>query len=194
MAGLGDAARLNETVFKREPLDHFTTFFGFYILQSRAAAGDCAGALELARHFYGGMLDLGATTFWEEFNMKWLENASRIDELPQPGKFDVHLNSGPQRCYTGLRHSLCHGWGGGVAAFLSETLLGVQALEPGLKTVRITPQLGDLEYLDGTYPVPGGDAIRVRIARCASGEIERQITVPDTVALLPDHEYAKAGS
>ncbi|MEJ7684339.1 MAG: hypothetical protein WKG06_42120 [Segetibacter sp.] len=27
------------------------------------------------------MIKLGATTFWEDFNINWLPNASRIDEL-----------------------------------------------------------------------------------------------------------------
>lgn len=27
------------------------------------------------------MLDLGATTFWEDFDINWKKNAARIDEL-----------------------------------------------------------------------------------------------------------------
>ena len=36
------------------------------------------------------MLDVGATTFWEDFNMEWLPDAGRIDELVPAGKKDIH--------------------------------------------------------------------------------------------------------
>lgn len=32
------------------------------------------------------MLDLGATTFWEDFDISWKESAARIDEIPQKEK------------------------------------------------------------------------------------------------------------
>ncbi|MFQ9800204.1 MAG: hypothetical protein ACLR23_16090 [Clostridia bacterium] len=33
------------------------------------------------------MLSLGATTFWEDFDLRWLENAARIDELTPEEKW-----------------------------------------------------------------------------------------------------------
>ncbi len=40
------------------------------------------------------MLDVGATTFWEDFNMEWLPDAGRIDELVPAGKKDIHGDYG----------------------------------------------------------------------------------------------------
>ena len=82
------------------------------------------------------MLDYGATTFWEDFDLDWTNNAARIDELTPPGKKDLHSNFGA--CfYVGHRHSLCQGWASGPTAFLSQTVLGVRPLKPGFRRVRI---------------------------------------------------------
>ena len=82
------------------------------MLQAMAKAGNYTGALNDIRIFWGAMLDLGATTFWEDFNLDWVNNASRIDELVPEGKKDVHGDYGAY-CYLGLRHSFCHGWASG---------------------------------------------------------------------------------
>jgi hypothetical protein len=65
------------------------------------------------------MLDKGATTFWEDFDIAWAENSCRIDELPTPDKKDIHGDFGAF-CYIGYRHSLCHGWPAGVIQFIKE--------------------------------------------------------------------------
>jgi alpha-L-rhamnosidase len=126
------------------------------VLQVRAMAGDIDGSLAMIREFWGGMLSLGATSFWEHFNIDWLENASRIDQLPVEGKVDVHKDCG-EYCFVGLRHSLCHGWSGGPAAWLSRYVLGVRAAAPGFKKVIIDPRLGDLDYVKGSVPTPHGN-------------------------------------
>jgi len=86
------------------------------------------------------MLDLGATTFWEDFNLEWTSNAARIDELVPAGKKDIHGDYGAY-CYLGFRHSLCHGWASGPTAWLSQNVLGVKPLTPGCQRVRVAPQL-----------------------------------------------------
>ncbi|HEX2949295.1 MAG TPA: alpha-L-rhamnosidase, partial [Armatimonadota bacterium] len=88
LAGLVDPAVANAQVLACDPYHGVSTFFGYYILQARALAGDYAGALDLIRRYWGGMLDMGATTFWEDFDVSWMENAARIDELVPPGKKD----------------------------------------------------------------------------------------------------------
>ena len=59
-------------------------------------------------------------------------------------------------CYKGLRHSLSHGWSCGPAPFLSERVLGVKFLAPGGEKISVRPALGDLEYVEGTFPTPHG--------------------------------------
>jgi hypothetical protein len=65
------------------------------------------------------MLDKGATTFWEDFDLAWVEGSGRIDEFPKNGEKDIHGDCGDY-CYVGFRHSLCHGWSAGVIAFMKE--------------------------------------------------------------------------
>ena len=78
-----------------------------------------AEALHMLRAYYGAMLEKGATTFWEDLDMSWLEKTAAIDRLPEEGLRDLHGDSGIA-CYTGYRHSLCHGWSSAPTAFLAE--------------------------------------------------------------------------
>ena len=163
LAGMRDAQQTADHVLKVGGPQGVSTFYGFYVLQALAKSGDLDTALDFIRTYWGAMLDLGATTFWEDFNLEWTHNAARIDELVPPGKKDIHGDFGAY-CYVGFRHSLCHGWASGPTAWLSQTVLGVKPLEPGCTRVRIAPQLGRLEWAEGTYPTPHGP-IRVRHER-----------------------------
>lgn len=133
----------------------FSTFYGYYMLEAMAAAGRYSEAMDMIRSYWGGMLDLGATTFWEDFDLSWKDNAARIDSLVLEGKKDVHRDYGGY-CYKGFRHSLCHGWASGPTSWLSRHVLGIEILFPGCRRIRVTPHLGDLEWVEGTFPTPFG--------------------------------------
>jgi len=60
---------------------------------------------------------------------------------------------------------------------LSRVVLGIQPAEPGFKRVRIEPHLGDLKWVEGSYPTPLG-LIQVRHERQADGSIKTRGTVP----------------
>jgi len=155
LAGMEDARETNERVFQADPYRDLSTFYGYYLLEARAKAGDYLGALDLIRNYWGGMLDMGATTFWEGFSVDWMENSTRIDELPQPGKRDIHADFGAW-CYEGLRHSLCHGWAAGPTAWLIDHVLGLRPSSPGFAAMTIEPHLGDLEWAEGSIATPHG--------------------------------------
>lgn len=169
-------------VILRDGAHGFSTFYGYYMLEALARGGHYAEALRIISDYWGGMLDLGATTFWEDFDLEWLENAGRIDEMPLPGKTDVHAAYGDY-CYVGLRHSLCHGWASGPTAWLSQHVLGITPLEAGCRTVRIAPHLGDLAWAEGTFPTPYG-TIRVRHEKTPGGEILSRIDAPDEIVII----------
>ena len=160
----------------------FSTFYGYYMLRAMALAGNYQGALDVIRSFWGAMLDLGATTFWEDFNLEWLPNAAGIDELVPEGKKDIHGDYGDY-CYKGLRHSLCHGWASGPTSWLSEYVLGVQVVEPGCTKVRITPHLGDLQWVEGSFPTPKG-IITIRHEKTVDGKIKSEIKAPEGVEIV----------
>ncbi|MBP5639992.1 MAG: hypothetical protein J6X55_10970 [Victivallales bacterium] len=147
LAGICDAS----SVLTTDSTSGVSTFYGYYVLLAQPVAS----ALDVMRKYWGAMLDYGATTFWEDFNLDWIKNSNRIDELPVAGKDDLHADFG-DFCYKGLRHSLCHGWSGGPAAFLMEKVLGVTVTAPGARKLTIHPNLCDLEYIRGTFPTPMG--------------------------------------
>jgi len=182
LSGLKDPTTLNQEVMAIDGARRMSTFYGYYVLQGRAIAGDYQGALDCIREYWGAMLDLGATTFWEDFDLEWTENAAPIDELVPKGKKDIHGDFG-NYCYKGFRHSLCHGWASGPTAWLSEHVLGIKVLEPGCRAIKIDPHLADLKWAEGTYPTPRG-VIKVRHVRQTDGSITSRIEVPNGVRVV----------
>lgn len=182
MTGQADPKQVNETLLKQGGAKGMSTFMGYYILTARAMAGDYAGCLNCIREYWGGMLALGATTFWEDFDVDWMENASPIDELPQEGKVDIHACYGGY-CYQGHRHSFCHGWAGGATPWLSENVLGIKIKEPGCKKIAIEPHLEDLKWARGTYPTPYGE-IEVSHVKRKDGSVETKVSAPKEIEII----------
>jgi len=152
------------------------------MLEAMAQAGEHQMAINTVRDYWGAMLDMGATSFWEDFNVNWTNNAFRIDEMPVAGKKDIHGDYG-EFCYKGFRHSLCHGWAAGPAPFLINHILGIQPIEAGCKMIRVKPNLGDLTFAEGSYPTPLG-VVRVRHARRPDGTVTSDIKAPDGIKVV----------
>ena len=95
-----------------------STFMSYYVLKA-VASFDKKAAIAMMKEYYGAMLEKGATTFWEDFDLEWTKNSCRIDEFPTAGQKDIHGGFGAY-CYIGFRHSLCHGWSAGVLTFMEE--------------------------------------------------------------------------
>ncbi len=178
LAGFRDAADV-ATVLKKDGPKDLSTFYGFYVLNALAKSGDIDTGIDFISQYWGGMIDFGATTFWEDFDLAWTQNAGRIDEPVAPGKKDLHGDFGAH-CYIGFRHSFCHGWAGGPTAWLSKNVLGVEPVAPGCAKVKITPHLGRLTWAEGTYPTPKG-AIQLRHEKQADGTVKSTIKLPDGV-------------
>lgn len=96
-----------------------STFMSLFILDAVAQTAGVDKAVEMMVEYYGAMLDRGATSFFEDFDMEWLEGSGRIDEPTPPGLRDLHGDYG-KFCYIGYRHSLCHGWSAGVIPFIEK--------------------------------------------------------------------------
>ena len=175
IAGLRDHADVAKVLKKDGPKD-LSTFYGFYVLNALAKSGDIDTGLDFISQYWGGMLDFGATTFWEDFDLAWTQNAGRIDEPVAPGKKDLHGDFGAH-CYVGFRHSFCHGWAGGPTAWLSRNVLGVEPVAPGCAKVRIVPALGRLTWAEGTYPTPRGP-IHVRHDKQPDGSVKTSVKLP----------------
>lgn len=85
LAGLTDAKNADRDILSFNGGHGFSTFYGYLMLEAMAKGGDYKGSLDIIRSYWGAMLDLGATTFWEDFNLDWLPNAAGIDNLCRRG-------------------------------------------------------------------------------------------------------------
>ena len=162
LSGLADRT----DVMEKDPFKNVSTYFGYYMLLAKQNQA----ALDLVRNYWGAMLKLGATSFWEDFSLDWVPGATSIDELPVSGRPDIHKDFGAY-CYKGLRHSLCHGWSAGPAAWCSQKILGIEPLQPGFKEISFRPDLCDLEFVKGTVPTPYG-SIAVSLEKGHAPEIQ----------------------
>ena len=185
ISGLVPPEKANSEILAKGRVQGLSVLSAPFIAQARVMAGDFQGALDNIREYYGGMLDLGATTFWENFHIEWMKNAARIDEMVPEGKVDVHGDRG-EGCYVSYRHSLCHGWGGGVTAWLTEYVLGVKVVESGCKTIKLEPHLGDLEWVEGTFPTPKG-VLEIKHIKGADGKIITTYKAPKGIKVIMDN-------
>lgn len=182
LAGIERAEKPNIPVICEGKAKGFSTFYGYYMLEALAQGNENQTAIDVIRNYWGAMLDVGATTFWEDFDLAWLDGAGRIDEITPLGKKSLHGDYGAY-CYVGFRHSLCHGWASGPAAWMSRHLLGVTPVEPGFKTVNIEPFLGDLDWVEGAVPTPFGP-IKVRHEKQSDGSIKSNVQLPTGVTAV----------
>lgn len=183
LSGLRDPKEMYALSLGRNGHAGVSTFYGYYMLEAMSAAGETKRALDTVRDYWGGMLDMGATSFWEDFDLAWTNNAFRVDEIPVSGKKDIHGDFGAY-CYVGFRHSLCHGWSAGPAPWLIEHVLGIRSLDVGSRTIAVKPDLGDLEWAEGAMALPGGGKVEVRVERNADGTSKLTVKAPPGIRVM----------
>src|SRR5262245_3819691 len=130
LAGLVNADRAR-AVLTTEHVGGLTPFLGYVVLEALAALGEVGAGLDLVRRYWGAMIDLGATTFWEDFDLMWVRGATGIDQPLSPDAVGIHERFG--RCLSvGLSQSLCHAWSAGPTAWLTRHLANASGgREPG---------------------------------------------------------------
>jgi len=106
---------------------------------ARFRSGDVAAAIDHIRGYWGGMLDCGATSFWEAY----APNIKGDDMWSFYGR--------------PFGKSLCHAWSAGPAALLPLGLFGLEPLEDGWRRFAVNPQPGNLEWMAATVPTPYGE-------------------------------------
>jgi Glycogen debranching enzyme len=116
-----------------------TPYMRFYELEALCALGEQDYVLKEMKTYWGGMLDLGATSFWEEYN---------------PAKKGVEHYAMYGRPFG---KSLCHAWGASPIYLLGKYYLGVKPLSAGYATWEAVPELGGLKWMEGKVPTPKGD-------------------------------------
>ncbi len=119
-----------------------TPYYNYYVISAMAKMGHRAEALDWIRQYWGGMIDEGATSFWEGYDPSWY-------------KQDFHLSLQADDT-TGYQTSLAHGWSSGVTPWIMEQILGIQPRSAGFGEVDIRPDLLDLAWAQGGEPAPRG--------------------------------------
>lgn len=178
----GDKSENNKQVLLRDGAKGLSTFMSYPILTAVAAYGEYETALSMMKEYYGAMLSLGATSFWEDFNLEWMNNCGRIDEMPKEGQEDIHGDRGAF-CYKGFRHSFCHGWSAGVVPYLAETVAGIKIEEVGMKKITISPQLSGLKHVKISYPTKYG-VLKVEHTLQADGKVKTVVDAPKEIEIV----------
>lgn len=121
-----------------------TPYMRFYEMDALMRAGRARQVLDDVRGYWGGMLDLGATSVWEQF------------DPTEEGEAHYAMYGRP------FGRSLCHCWGAGPIYLCGRYVLGVRPVEPGYARYEVAPQPAGLARVQGSVPAPVGD-IRVQI-------------------------------
>lgn len=120
-----------------------TPYMKLYELMAFGELGLHKEMHEFVQSYWGGMVNLDCTTFWETY------------EPEKSG--DEHY-----AMYEGLRYgkSLCHSWGAGPLLIFGKYYLGVSPTAPAYSRFTVKPELNLIENFSGKVPVPDGE-IRV---------------------------------
>lgn len=115
-----------------------TPYMAGFEMMARARLGNISYTLDKINDYWGGMMERGATSFWEAYDPQ------------QTGKEQYAYYRRP------YAKSLCHARSTGPAAILPSQILGVRPLEDGWRSFMLQPNLGTSEWVNTCIPTPFG--------------------------------------
>ncbi|MDR3261930.1 MAG: alpha-rhamnosidase [Tannerella sp.] len=115
-----------------------TPYMRFYELEALCRIKQQKHVLHEIKDYWGGMLRLGATSFWEAYD---------------PTESGVQHYAMYDRPFG---KSLCHAWGASPLYLFGKYYLGVTPTGPGYETYLVEPELGGLKWMKGAVPTPAG--------------------------------------
>ncbi len=132
--------QVKKTVLLNDNIQKITTpYMRFYELEALCAMGEQSYVLKEMKDYWGGMLKLGATSFWEEYN-------------PDKKGAEHYAMYGRE-----FGKSLCHAWGASPIYLLGKYYLGVKPTSAGYATYLVEPDLGGLQWMQGKVQTPKGE-------------------------------------
>lgn len=136
--------KILRNVLQNDAVEPITTpYFKFYELEAWCEMGELDFVRREILSYWGGMLDMGATSVWETFD-------------PRESGAEHYAMYGDK-----FGKSLCHAWGASPVYLLGKYFLGVKPASGAWETFTVEPGLGGLEWMEGTVPTPRGD-VKVR--------------------------------
>lgn len=129
---------LKNVIFNDSVMKIQTPYMRFYELEALCRLGLRSRVLDEVRAYWGGMLDEGATSFWELYNPD------------EKGDAKYAMYGRP------FGKSLCHAWGASPIYLFGRYILGVEPAKPGYVEYTVSPDLGGLDWAEGVVPTPHG--------------------------------------
>lgn len=116
-----------------------TPYFKFFELWANCKLGRVAQMLDQVRSYWGGMVELNATSFWEEYDPK----------LSFPAHYAMYGHP--------YEKSLCHAWSAGPIDLIGRYIIGFRSEAPGCAAFTVEPNPAGIAALDTTIPLPVGE-------------------------------------
>lgn len=136
--------RLVKSVLLNDSIPAITTpYFRFFELEALCRMGCLDAVLQAIKAYWGGMLKLGAVTFWEEFD-------------PNKGADEQYEMYGDP-----YGKSLCHAWAASPIYLLARYFVGLRPTSTGGKTYAVELKGQYFTHLDCTFPM-GEKLVRIR--------------------------------
>ena len=140
-----EAERVAKNVILNDKVMRIVTpYMRFYELEALCSLGRQSEVMKEMKSYWGDMLRLGATSFWELYD-------------PEQKGEEHYAMYGRD-----FGRSLCHAWGASPLYLLGRYYLGVEPTKPGYAEYMVKPTLGGLKWMEGRVPTPHGD-IEVRV-------------------------------
>ncbi len=140
-------AKIIENVLENDKITKITTpYFEGFELDVMGKIGHFDFIENVIKTYWKGMLDLGATTVWEEYN----------PNLSGAQHYEMYGNK--------YGKSLCHAWGASPIYLLGKYYLGVTPTSSGYGTFEVKPYLGGFKFIDGVVPIKDG-SVRVKLSK-----------------------------
>ena len=129
---------LKNVIFNDAVMKIQTPYMRFYELEALCRLNLRRRVLDEVRAYWGGMLNEGATSFWELYNPD------------EKGDAKYAMYGRP------FGKSLCHAWGASPLYLFGRYVLGVEPTKPGYAEYLVAPDLGGLDWVEGSVPTPHG--------------------------------------
>lgn len=175
IADVRQQEKIIQNVINNEEIPAITTpYFNFFALDMLCRIGKFQEVWDTLHSYWGGMLDRGAVTFWEEFD----------PTVPESEQYDMYGDK--------FGKSLCHAWSASPIYFLARYFMGLKFTQAGGRSFVLEPQLSFFSDFQCTLPVGDGnvqmdwDGKRLRIyTECAGGAVMLE---GQTFSLRPGEE------